>query len=273
MGYWDNKIVAITGGSAGFGLELARVLIGRGATVFILGRSEKNNELAVEELSQLGLESGGRAFARCVDMQSAEMAQETAQQIVDQEGRLDAWVNNVGRSTRKALDDTTPDDYRAFLEINLLTAVHGTDAARPFLEKTNGHLVNIGSLSSKTAWPFLAPYTVSKFALAGYTEQVRLESENRFHVLLVCPGPMTRKDSGQRYESETATLPSKATAPGAGAPVRLLDPTEIALAILSACEKRQPEILRPYKIRLLTALRALFPKLGWWMLDRSARKK
>ena len=274
MDYWANKIVVISGGAAGFGFELAKAFVHRDATVFILGRNEDKTVTAAVELKKFGRAGKGLAFPVKCDMQKRESVEAAALTIVERSGRIDAWVNNVGRSTRTRINETQVDDYREFLDINLFTAIHGTQVAQPYLEKTQGHLINIGSLSCKTAWPYLAPYTVSKFALAGFTEQVRLENRDRFHVLLVCPGPMERSDAGQRYhEDVSVNLPDAANQPGAGAPVRLISPTRIAQATLRACERNRHELVYPFKIRLLIAIRALFPQVGHWLLKKSAAKK
>ena len=265
MAYWQGKRIAITGSSAGFGLVLAEQFAHAGARVAIIGRTTDSNLKAKQSLSS----GNGLHLAVDMDMQELKSVQTGVEQIVSVFGGLDVWVNNVGKSTRISALDTPAETYRDFLETNLMTAIHGTTAALPWLEKTAGSLVNIGSLSSKIAWPFMAPYTVSKFALAGYTEQIRLEAAKRAHVLLVCPGPMERSDSGNRYDDQMS-IPESARQPGAGAPVKLLSPVNVARQVMSACEKRRNEIVIPGKVRWLSGLLQLFPNWGHRILRRKS---
>ena len=76
---------------------------------------------------------------------------------------------------------------------------------------------------------YLGAYPVSKFAVAAYTHQLRLElGPQGLHVLLVCPGPIARPDAGQRYSGEAADLPASAQKPGGGVRLKGLDPDELA---------------------------------------------
>ena len=114
-------------------------------------------------------------------------------QTLDRFGRLDVLVNNAGRSMRGKLADTTPEQFRDLMELNLLALVRCTRAALPHLLAQRGHVVNIGSLASKSAARWVGAYPATKFAVAAYTQQLRLElTPEGLHVLLVCPGPIAR---------------------------------------------------------------------------------
>ncbi len=105
-------------------------------------------------------------------------------------GRLDVLVNNAGRSMRGKVLDTTPEQFRELMELNLIGLVRCTRAAAPHLLQQRGHVVNIGSLGAKSAARWLGAYPATKFAVAAYSQQLRLElGPQGLHVLLVCPGP------------------------------------------------------------------------------------
>ncbi len=265
MSDWKNKVVAITGGSAGLGLVIARAFHARGATVALVARDATKLDKAA---SDLGSE---RVLTITADVTDEHKAADAMNQIVDQVGRLDVLVNNVGKSVRIDMMKTTLDDYRSFMEINCLTAIGCTYAALDALEKTSGHVVNVGSLSSKTAWPYLAPYTTSKFALAAFNHHLRLEGPQNVHYMLVCPGPIKRDDAGVRYDEQTKDLPESARKPAAGAKLKGMEPAELAELIIRGCEKRQLEIL-PFKARIVLMANALSPKLGDWYLKRKMKK-
>ncbi len=259
--------MVITGGSAGFGLAMGRQFGGAGAVVVLLGRSESRLEESVEGLKREGIDG----FGVVADLSDDSSVDGAVAKIISEHGQIDVWVNNVGQSVRVSAEDAKLDDFRASLESNLYTAIRGSQAALPHLTRSRGHLINVGSLSSKTAWPFVGPYTVSKHALAGYTSQLRIENGESVHVMLVCPGPIARPDSGRRYGSGDDSVPESASKPGAGAPVSLLDPDRLARQVMVAAEKRKLELIVPWKARLLFMIQAVFPRLGQWILNRSGR--
>ena len=135
------------------------------------------------------------------------------------------------------------------------------------MKQGEGHVVNIGSLACKTAWPYVAPYVTSKHALAGFANQLRLEGPKNIHSLLVCPGPIRSEGAEPRYEV-TSDMTEGAARPGAGAPVKAIDPDWLANEIVVACEKRKPELIVPAKTRILFGLQQLLPRLGEALLKR-----
>ena len=181
--------------------------------------------------------------------------------------------NNAGRSTRGAVLDASPEDFQQLLDVNFLATVRMTRAFAPQLLASGGHLVNIGSLASKVAAPYLGAYPASKFAVAAYTQQLRLElGPQGLHVMLVCPGPIARDDGGVRYGAETPGVPVIAQGPGGGARIKTIDPDKLAARIVDACERRRTELVVPGSARILFALSQLSARLGDWLLRRSMRQ-
>jgi uncharacterized protein len=87
-------------------------------------------------------------------------------------------------------------------------------------------------------------------------------------VLLVCPGPIERKDSRLYPLAGLEDVPASARAQGAGVKTKAIPPSKLAQAILHACEKRSPEIVMPGKARLLFAISQLWPSLGDWIVRK-----
>jgi short-subunit dehydrogenase len=130
-------------------------------------------------------------------------------------------------------------------------------------------LINIGSLASKVASAYLGAYPPSKFAVAAYSQQLRLELGPRgLHVLLVCPGPLLREDAGHRYDEHASSLPPSARRPGAGARLTAIDPYVLGKRIIRACRHRESELIVPGKVRWLVALAQLSPAWGDWLIRR-----
>ena len=136
-------------------------------------------------------------------------------QALDRFGRLDVLVNNAGRSMRGKVLDTTPEQFRELMELNLIALVRCTRAAVPHLLQQRGHVVNIGSLAAKSAARWVGAYPATKFAVAAYSQQLRLElGPQGLHVLLVCPGPIQRKDARLYPLEGLEDVPEQRAAPG-----------------------------------------------------------
>jgi len=269
MSDWQGKVAIVTGGSSGLGREIARAFAARGAQVIIAARNAEMLAQAARELSA----GGGTVTAISADVTHTHSVDELVAQTVARFGRLDVVVNNAGLSSRRAILETTPEDFAALVEINLLGTVRMTRAAAPHLLASGGHLVNIGSLAGKSATRFMGAYPAAKFAVTAYSQQLRLElGPQGLHVLLVCPGPIAREEpraaGSDRARENVGNIPDSARKPGAGVKVKLLRPEMLAERIIRACEKREPEVVIPGKARLLFALSALSPRLGDWLVRR-----
>jgi short-subunit dehydrogenase len=268
MSVWRNQIALITGASSGLGLAIARAFSQAGATVIISSRDEGRLRQAAESLP-----TDGRPCDWLVaDVTRQDQVQALIEQAHAKHGRLDVLVNCAGRSTRGEIAATTADQFAELLDVNFLSAVRCTQAALPHLVERRGHVVNIGSLAAKTASPYLGAYPASKFPLAAYSQQLRLElGPQGLHVLLVCPGPIRRVDAGQRYDQHAEVVPAEALQPGGGVKMKGIDPDWLARRIVRACERRQPELIVPSYVRLLLGLAAFSPRLGDWLVNRWTR--
>jgi hypothetical protein len=139
----------------------------------------------------------------------------------------------------------------------------------PHLIQSRGQVVNIGPPPGKTASRYVGAYASTKFALAAYTQQLRMELRPQgVHVMLVSPGPIARDDAGQRYAVQSEGLPPRASKPGAGVRISPVRPEKLARAILAACKRRQPELIYPPLARLFIAVIHLFPRLGDWLVQK-----
>jgi short-subunit dehydrogenase len=254
----DSRPVAlITGGSAGLGLVVAKTLISRGYQVVIVGRDQTRLDDACD---QLGSNATGR---KCDVTNATEIAS-----IMDELPRLDALINCVGSSDRGLIEDLDPSRMQQLLDQNVLSTLLCSQGALPMLKESRGAIVNIGSLASKLGARYLGGYSIAKHALAGLTQQMRLELQpSGVHVGLVSPGPIRRTDAGDRYrEVVDDKLPAQASAPGGGAKVKGLPPQRVADAVVRCIDKRLPDIVLPGRVRILVSIGHAFPRLGDWLL-------
>jgi NAD(P)-dependent dehydrogenase (short-subunit alcohol dehydrogenase family) len=273
--YWQGKVALVTGGSSGFGRAVAEEFLRAGASVVAVGLEGDAVRRAAEEMEAAGGDEHTpetpaerpSAAPRVLGLQADITRQDDVERIVaqthDRFGRLDVLVNNAGRSMRGKLRDTGAEQFRELMELNLVALVRCTRAALPELLRRRGHVVNIGSLAAKSATRWVGAYPATKHAVAAYSQQLRLELGGEgLHVLLVCPGPIERKDARLYPLEGLEDLPERARRPGAGVKVRTIAPQWLAAQVLRACERRRPELVVPGRARLLFALAQLFPALA-----------
>ncbi len=257
--YWSGKGVIVTGASAGLGLAISQVAAAAGAKVILAARGAKALNAAVDRIRQ----SGGDAYSICADVTSDDDVRNLASSALERLHRIDLLVNCAGKSARGAILETSPEDFRQLMELNLLSTVRCTRAFAPRLIESRGHLVNIGSLAGKSAARWLGAYAAAKFAVTAYTQQLRLElAPMGLHVMLVCPGPIARDQPRPRDTDRLDKLPPEAAKPGGGVKTRALDPAWLARQILHGCVRRSPELVFPRSARLLFAISQLSPALG-----------
>jgi NAD(P)-dependent dehydrogenase (short-subunit alcohol dehydrogenase family) len=268
VGDWSNKVVLVTGGSAGLGLAIGKAFARSGARVVLAARDPQRLREAVAQVE----EQGGEALGIAADVTQPSDVQRLIEETVARWGRLDCVVNNAGKSMRGEVLTTPPEDFSRLFDINFLSAVRCTQAAAEHLIATRGHVVNIGSLASRITSRYLGAYPASKFPVAALSQQLRFELGPRgVHTLLVCPGPLRRPDAGHRYADQADGLPVAARQPGGGVKLRGIDPDYLAVKIVQACERRQYELVVPARARLLFVIGQLWPRLGDWIIGRMTR--
>ncbi|MCM2373718.1 SDR family NAD(P)-dependent oxidoreductase [Aporhodopirellula aestuarii] len=269
----NRPAAMVSGGSSGLGLVIARRLLARGYCVSILGRDAGRLENARVELAGDNNDSAD-LIAVTADATSPDDAKRAVEAHLNAFERLDVLVNVVGRSDRGRIEDLDAQTLRELFEANVISALQCSQACLPALRKTRGTIVNIGSLAARVAPRFLGGYVIVKHALAGMSRQMRMECEaDGVHVGLVCPGPIAGDHAPNRYGVDAKSkLPADAAAPGGGAKLKLLDPVDVADAVLRCIEKREIEIIMPGKTRLLMAINAVSPKLADWILSKKSSK-
>lgn len=268
--YWKDKTVLITGGSSGLGRIIAEEFARVGSRLAIVALEKQDVETAA---SEIGTKFGSEILPIHADITRQEDVDRIFQSIRQHFNSLDVLVNNAGRSMRGKVLDTTPEQFQALFDLNVLGTIRCSRAAVPMLleGERKGHIVNIGSLAAKSAARYVGAYPVSKFAVAAYSQQLRLElGPEGLHVLLVCPGPI-RRDNERLYPLEGLEgIPDSARAPGAGVKVGRIDPNWLARKILRYCELRKPELVVPWKAKLLFALAQLSPSFGDWLVAKNS---
>jgi 3-oxoacyl-[acyl-carrier protein] reductase len=176
----NNAVALVTGGSSGIGRGVAKSLIGSGARVAITGRDNNKLEKAAKELG---------AHPILADVSKEPDVERTMREILAKFGDLDILVNNAGLGAFKKLVDFDLASFERTFATNVTGAMlMAREAARHFVSRNRGNIVNIGSTASHRGAPNGTAYYASKFALRGMTECWRQElRKNNIRVFLVNP--------------------------------------------------------------------------------------
>ncbi len=201
--------VVITGTSTGIGAACALHLDRLGFRVFAGVRKEADGERlkdrASERLTPIPLDVTNSA--------TIASAAGTVAKALDDRG-LAGLVNNAGIAIAGPLEFLPVDELRKQLEVNVLGQIAVTQAFLELLRQGGGRVINIGSISGRSALPFLGPYAASKFAMEALTDSLRLELRPwNIWVAIVEPGtiatPIWQK-SIAAADQATRNLPERA---------------------------------------------------------------
>jgi 3-oxoacyl-[acyl-carrier protein] reductase len=165
----EGARILITGGATGIGRAIAEQALEGGARVAICGRRAKVVEDAVSALGK-----GAYGF-RC-DVSREEQVEALFGEALEALGGLDVLVNNAAFGYRAPLVDVDAERFREVHATNVVGAMLcGRAAARHFVERGAGTIVNVGSTAASKGYPGGSAYASSKFALTGLTESWRAE--------------------------------------------------------------------------------------------------
>jgi NAD(P)-dependent dehydrogenase (short-subunit alcohol dehydrogenase family) len=157
----SNKLVLVSGSTAGIGYAIAESLAREGAHVIVNGRSKDSVEAA---LARLRDESNCTLFGFAGDLGTAEAAYEVAREYPD----VEILINNLGIYEPQLFEDITDDDWRRLFEINVLSGVRLTRLFLPGMKRRNwGRIIFVSSESGVQIPAEMIHYGVTKTALLG----------------------------------------------------------------------------------------------------------
>ncbi len=270
--YWSGRTAIVTGASRGLGRILSHRLLSLGARVAVAARHAEPLQAAFAAERESSRHDDLLIIP--TDVTDAEACRQLVERTVEHFGRVDGLFCVAGRSDRGRIAEVDPERHRELWELNFLGTLQVALPAIPHLRERSGHLVLIGSLASRLAGPYLGAYPASKFPLTALAQQLRLEIDPReLHVLLVCPGPIRRDDAGTRYDDVTGDLPESSRRPGGGVRLSGIDPERLVDRILHACRHRRPELVVPWRVRIVMALHALAPRLAERIIRRQTTSR
>ena len=257
-----DRVVVVTGASSGLGRAIAVELAHRGASLVLAARRTE----ALEDTARRCRSAGGSAVVVETDVSSEAEVDELAQRAIDAYGRIDIWINNAGVTLFSPLESAPFEEHQRVIETNLFGAMYGARAVIPiFRRRHRGVLINIGSVLSHVGHAFVPSYSISKFAIHGLSEALRVElaDEPDIHVCTVFPYAIDTP----HFEVAANTM---AREPRAMQPVQ--SPERVARAVADVCERPRRVRFVPRSAVLGLALHALRPRTSERLLLDALRK-
>lgn len=220
-----DRVAVVTGSGQGIGRAIAWGLADFGCDVVLNARRVAD----LEETAAGVRERGRRALV--VDGDIRDFSEQLAQRAVEEFGRLDIWVNNVGGSDEKAtrsLIDTSDETFRAQLELNLTSAFQGCKAAATHMGP-GGAIVNISSGAGTRGSPATGPYAAAKAGMNNMTQTLALELAPNIRVNAVAPGPVVTEAFRETLTDDAAKIAEITSSVPLG---RTGTPDDIAAAVV-----------------------------------------
>jgi short-subunit dehydrogenase len=212
--------VVITGASRGLGRAMAEKFAANGHRLFLCSKNETHLNHMLEELQKTypGVEAKAIAF----DLAIKKQAKAFGRWIIDLGFPIDVLINNAGQFIPGNSYDEEEEVLEKMISVNLYSAYHLTRELLPvMIKQKSGHIFNICSIASLAAYPNGGSYSISKFALAGFSKNLR-EEMKKFGIKVTAVYP------GAAYTDSWV---------GSGVdPLRIMESADIASMVYAACQ-------------------------------------
>jgi 3alpha(or 20beta)-hydroxysteroid dehydrogenase len=226
----EGKVALITGAAGGIGAAAARAFVQEGASVLLTDRDG-------DGAGELAGELSGQAGAHAHDVTSESDWQAVVSWALQSRGRIDVLLNNAGVFLAAPLADTSAEQFRRVLDVNVAGTFLGMRAVAPSMsERRAGSIVNVSSVAGLIGSPYLTAYAASKWAVRGMTKVLAKElARSGIRVNSLHPGQIDT-DMNARQRERTPELIDKLIA---AIPLqRIGQPHEVAqAAVYLACDE------------------------------------
>jgi L-fucose dehydrogenase len=209
-----DKVIIVTGGAKGIGEGIVRVLADEGATPVIIGRNEQDNKRLLDEL----ISKGKKASQVTAELTQADECRKAVEAVVKQFKQIDGVVNNAGVNDGVGLESGSYEKFLESLHKNLVHYYLIVHHALPYLIKSKGAIVNIGSKTAETGQGNTSAYAASNGGRNALTREWAVELLNygiRVNAVIVaeCYTPLYEKwiktlpDSEKKLKEITSKIP------------------------------------------------------------------
>ncbi len=183
----SGKIVVVTGGAQGIGRAIVLACVQSGAEVVI---ADMKTEVAQQTVTEINKDSGQRVVAIDTDVTNLENVQHLAEQVVDDFGRIDVLVNNVGWDRFNFFLQTTPDFWDKVITLNYKSVLNTCYTFLPYMvTQKSGAIVNIASDAGRGGSMGESVYAGCKAAVIALSKTLAREhARDNIRVNVVAPG-------------------------------------------------------------------------------------
>jgi len=230
-----NRVVVITGASAGIGEAIARELGRRGDRLVLAARS-------ADALHRVARETGPHTHVVTADVRHRADVEGIRDEAITTFGGIDVWINNAGRGIVRPVLDLSDEDLDEMISVNVKSALYGMQAVIPhFIERGGGHIINLSSFLGRVpVAPLRSAYSAAKAALNTLTANIRVDLQRThpgIHVSLVMPG-LVATDFARHAIGSTGVIP---TGP-IGSPMATQSPHEVATIVADLIDHPAAEV-------------------------------
>lgn len=184
---FKKQVVVVTGGARGLGEAFARRFASEGADIVLIDLQRDACEHTTQELQQM---YGVQAQALCVSVSDHDAMIRTVQQLKEQWGHIDIWVNNAGIYRGTPTEEVSMAEWQLMLDVNYTGVFVCTKAVSPVMKaQQRGRIINISSIAGRTGFRNSISYCSNKAAVIGLTRAVAIDlAPYNVTVNAVCPG-------------------------------------------------------------------------------------
>ena len=180
-----KKVVIVTGASSGIGRATALLFAENDSQVIALGRNEKE----LNSLRDEAHKNEKKVKIHLTDLLETSQVERFLTDTIEHFGQIDVLVNSAGIIFNGSIENTSLDEWDKMMNINIRSVFYLMNKCVPFLEKTQGSIVNVSSVAGTRAFPNVLAYCVSKAALDQLTRCSALElAPKNIRVNAVNPG-------------------------------------------------------------------------------------
>ncbi|HEU4844916.1 MAG TPA: SDR family oxidoreductase [Burkholderiaceae bacterium] len=251
------KVIIITGSSDGIGAEMARQLAAAHKDQVALVLAARNRA-QLEQVAGQCEALGAQTLVVPTDVSVQAQCQALVEATVARFGRIDALVNNAGRSAHALFEEVQDLGwYEELMRINLWGSVWCTHAALPYLKQSRGSIVAVSSLAGLIGVPGRTAYNATKFAMGGFFEGLRAELKPAgVSVTIAYPGVVATQIRHRGFNAAGQALGSSSLKEDDAMSV-----AQCAGLIVSAMERRKREVVMSAKGKLGRWLKLIAPGL------------
>ncbi|OBI83515.1 SDR family NAD(P)-dependent oxidoreductase [Mycobacterium sp. E740] len=275
MDTFKGRAAVITGGASGIGFAAAREFAGRGARIMLSDIDSTALDRAVAELRAAGVDAHGVVC----DVRKLDEVQRLADEAFEVFGEVHLVFNNAGIAYAGPIADTSHDDWRFVIDVDLWGPIHGVEAFLPRLiaQKADSHIAFTSSFAGLIPNVGLGPYCVAKYGVVALAETLSREVRgNGIGVTVLCPmivdtnllantERVRSDDYGPATPSDAETVQQLASDPSDDS---VLDVDEVARLTADAIEANRLYVLPHSAAR--GSIRRRFERIDRTFDDQSA---